>query len=233
MNHYRRRYRRMLDRTNFPSGKVIFTLWILWAILMALIVSGAFTPTEAQAKPTGKVHHSIPVRVVRLGAGTVETMVWPRHHWKEWAFMDANLLANMWDARATDMLFKECVGCAETNPVLGPHPGPGALYSFKIGTAFFENMVTKGLAEKAKEEHYPVVLAFVPAGILGGLSIWAGDYAYGKDGYLLWRDCNRNPGCFPHRTSPQGGATNGNWSWNGNATLSVTQNGARAQNRKR
>jgi len=160
-----------------------------------------FLVTTAGAQtPGGKVHNSLPVRFVRLGAGTVETMVYPRHHWKEWAFLDANFLANGYDARASDMLYKECVGCAETNPVLGPHPGPGALYSFKFGIGFLENMGTHALANKARSEHFPVVVTFIPASILGGASVYAGNFAYfGQGGYLTWHSCNHDPNCFPHR----------------------------------
>lgn len=183
-----------------PSLRAVILLWIV-AVLFGLLAVGLITGAIEAQTPAGHVHNSLPARSARLVAGTAWTMVYPRHHWKETAFLDANFLAYAWDARSSMMVFTECVGCAESNPVLGPHPSIATMYAYELGWGFMTNVGTHFLANKAREQHFPVVLTFAPASILTAAQIYAGFWNYGSDGYLLWRACNRNPNCFPHRST--------------------------------
>lgn len=162
-------------------------------LLMLLLTA---SPLAAQ-RHAGHVRNSLPIRIVTPFVETAWVMVYPRHHWAETILFDANFLMNGYDARTSDMLYKECANCVETNPILGLHPGPGALYSYKFGMGFLENVGTLEVAKEARKKHIPVALTFIPAAVAGGFSIQAGDYNYSS--YLRWRDCNRSPTCFPHK----------------------------------
>lgn len=157
-------------------------------VLLVILVA----PVFGQA-PAGRVHNSLPVRIMRPFASTAKAMLWPRGHWQETFFLDANFLVNALDARSTMMALSECIGCEESNPILGPHPGAGAIWSFKIGTAFGENMATHALFSIKGDSRVPTFVSGLPLAPMAGLSLYSGLSNYSV--YLDWRNCWRDVAC--------------------------------------
>jgi hypothetical protein len=146
------------------------------------------------AQPAGQVHHSFAVRALGLPAGTLKTMVWPRHHWVETISLDLNMLSGVLQARAIRMGLSECIGCQETNPILGPTPSAARTWGFELGWTFAANMGTHALFNKARADGVPQVLAALPQGMLTGVQFYTAVHDYQVD-VVPWRACWRDPAC--------------------------------------